>query len=282
VGSGQSGKEARAISKVPRQEKGSSHEGQTMTIALGIPHAPWVDGRTASLKRLELALGTDLVDIETEQSGVIGRLFSDREPNWSWSHKLWAWGLDTGADHLLQLQDDVIVDANFWPNLKSMLAAVPGEIIGLESVHPASKMIYDNGGNWYTTADGLIGVGYVIPRYVLRELLEWRETKLRPGAYQAISEDTLIDVFCLSTGRKVWHPVPTIIDHDIVLASTYGNDWHTHRRPEVTTVRGAEARGYEVKDVPHLGRFYDGTPRMCRRWVKNFHMSDYERTMVTP
>ena len=185
---------------------------------------------------------------------------------------------ETGAGHLLQLQDDVIVDGQFWPNLRAMLAAVPDQIIGLESVHQASQMLYEAGHNWYTTNDGLIGVGYVIPRDVLRMFLEWRATMLRPEGYKHVSEDTLIDMFCLSTGRKVWHPIPTIIDHDTDLPSTYGNDSHTHRRPAMTTVRGAKARDYSGR-AHHLGRFYELTPRMCRRFVKGYHAEDMVRAL---
>ena len=261
---------------------------ESVTFSLAIPHCPWVPERVESVQRLERLLGIRHFDQDAGRDYVIpGRRphqytdhvawFTDREPNHSWSGKLWKWGYSTGATHLVQLQDDVIVDANFWPNLRAMCEAVPDQIIGLESVHPLSRQVYDNGGNWYTTADGLIGVGYVLPRAVLAELLEWRSARLRPGAIEAISEDTLIDVFCMSTGRKVWHPVPTIIDHDVAMASTYGNDKHAHRRPLVTTVGGDVVHGYGVGDVPHLGRFYQTTPRLCRRWVKGFSVQELER-----
>lgn len=249
------------------------------SIALGIPHTPWNAPRIETMDRLRTQLGN---------RPAYYREFTEKEPNHSWSTKLWAWGLATGADYLLQLQDDVQVTNEFWPHLRMMLEAVPDQIIGLESVHPVSQMLYERGGSWYTTADGLIGVGYVFPRDVLFEFMAWRQNKLRPGAIYAISEDTMIDVFCMATGRKVWHPVPTIIDHDVSLSSTYGNDHHSHRRPVVTTVRGAISRsnwmrtpittGHEYT-APHMGRFYQMTPRLCRRWVKDFHMADFERAL---
>ena len=237
-----------------------------MTIALGIPHTPWVPARVESMARLHKQLG--------DLSHVSVRLFTDREANFSWSHRLWQWGYETGSDHLLQLQDDVIIDTNFWPNLRAMLAAVPDQIIGLESVHPVADMLHKAGQNWYTTADGLIGVGYVIPRDVLRTFLEWRASEVRAEGWKQVSEDTLIDMFCMSTKRRVWHPSCTIIDHDVSMASTYANDAHTHRRPVVTTVRGAVAGGWEYKSVPHMGRFYELTARACRRHVRGFHVED--------
>jgi hypothetical protein len=41
-------------------------------------------------------------------------------------------------------------------------------------------------------------------------------------------------MWCIAEGHDVWHPIPTIIDHDTTIASTYANDDHAHRRPTVT------------------------------------------------
>jgi len=42
----------------------------------------------------------------------------------------------------------------------------------------------------------------------------------------------------------------------------------------VTTVRGAVAPDWTVKSVANMGRFYEMTARMCRRFVKDFHAED--------
>jgi hypothetical protein len=256
------------------------------TVALAIPHTPWIPERVKSLARLESQLGSLMgpgpIRPDWTPWGGPGRLFAGREPNWSWSEKLWTWGIETECDYLLQLQDDAIVGPDFWADLRTMLHWVPDQIIGLESVHPASRLIHDQGGSWYTTSDGLIGVGYAFPRPALIEFDHWRKTRLRAGSRQQINEDTLVNLFCLSTGRRVWHPVPTIIDHDIALASTYGNDLHTHRAPIITTVRGAKSGTWysDSRPVPHMGRFYSGTPRACRRYVKDFHLTDLDAAMA--
>jgi hypothetical protein len=253
-----------------------------MTIALGIPHTPWVPERVKSVNRLAHALGFGWGEsgVYYEQKNIHAfRPFTDREPNWSWSERLWRWGYETGAAHLLQLQDDVIVDGDFWSHLKRMLEVVPDQVIGLESVHNACAMLRDAGHHWYTTSDGLIGVGYVLPHAVLKEFLEWRATCLRPNAYTQVSEDTLIDMFCLSTHRRVYHPVVTIIDHDTGLSSTYGNDDHTHRRPALSTVRGDGPADWSSTMIPHLGRFYELTARACRRHVLGFHADDMIRAL---
>jgi hypothetical protein len=49
-----------------------------------------------------------------------------------------------------------------------------------------------------------------------------------------LSEDTMLGLWCAVTRRKVYHPIPTPIDHDTSIPSTYGNDEHHYRKPLVT------------------------------------------------
>lgn len=232
------------------------------TIALAIPHAAWLADRCQTMARLKEQLGN---------RPAFYREFTDRAPNWVWSEELWSWGLGTGADYLLQLQDDVIVDPKFWPYLRMMLDAVPDQIIGLETAHPLAMQLHSMGHEWCTTSEGLVGVGYVIPQQILGEFILWR-SKLSPAAIQNITEDTLIDVFCVCTGRRVWHPIPTIIDHDVEVRSIYGNDHHSNRRPSVTTLDGVEPKDWsKTSSPPHLGTFYGATvPRLAEQWVHGF------------
>jgi hypothetical protein len=232
----------------------------TITFHLAIPHTPWVPARVESFDRLGAQLGFGPTEHEYIRSLAT---YTVREPNWSWSGRMWVEAYDTSPaapSHFLQLQDDVIVGADFWPDLHDIVSACPDEIIGLETAHPVARILGECGEPWCTTSDGLIGVGYVIPMPLLGEFLRWRGG-LPAGAIESISEDTLIDVFCIDTGRKVWHPIPTIIDHDVSIASTYGNDRHGHRRPVMSTVQGCKAnhsRWKVPKEVWHLGSFYGG------------------------
>lgn len=256
-----------------------------ITIALAIPSAAdWMPDRAASLVRLHEGLG--IVGFRKDGSPATRdpwpvthyREFRDREPNGEWSRKLWTWGLETGADFLLQIQDDVIVTPRFWDHLSAMLAAVPRQIIGLETVHDRSKQLHASGVRWCTTADGLVGVAYVLPRQVLDTFLRWSASGLVEG-WQA-DEDMLIDCFALATGQRIWHPLPTIIDHDVSLVSNYGHENHTHRRPPVTLVGhpdGWQPHDWTPNGTPHLGLFYEHTPALCRRIVKGFGEAEYWR-----
>jgi len=208
----------------------------TISIALAVPHTDWIPERVESCARLTSALGLNaygapVTDIPVTES----RLFSDRESNRVWSQKLFRWALDTGASHLLQIQDDAIVAPRFWPILRAMIEAQPDRIIGLEATHPLIPVQHRAGRRWYRD-QWLIGVGYVFPCAQLDHYVDW--CAINPERVDKTNEDSLISEWSHETGRYIWHPIPTIIDHDIGVPSTYGNDAHhefsMYRRPLVT------------------------------------------------
>lgn len=195
------------------------------TIALGIPHTPWVEARAKSMDRLMRQLsdrpGWGPYELRT---------FTDREPNWSWSLKLWRWAYETGADWCLQLQDDVEVAPCFWPALRAMLGALPSEagIVGLSVTHPMAIEIARQGHRWFKTPSMLIGWAYAIRRDMLGAFLETRIDGAEPPC-----EDVELGRFAFEHGG-VWHPCPTLCDHDTSIPSSYDNDHHATRRPPVT------------------------------------------------
>lgn len=239
------------------------------SIALSITHAPWIPERVENMRKLrDLRGGAEFYHEETE-----------RCPNWVWSENQWRWALDTLADYAVFLQDDLRVAPDFWKALSHMLQEVPHDVICLYNGHPATRTLAREGYRWCTTADGLVGMGYVFPRAALQEFITWRTFALKPLAVEHITEDTLIDVWCVATGRKVLHPIPTIIDHIVELDSSYGNDSHRYRRPAVTW-EDAKMLGEFREGTPHLGRFYRGLHWVAKRWLKEFdpkRMHEVER-----
>jgi hypothetical protein len=113
-----------------------------------------------------------------------------------------------------------------------MVAARPDDVIGLQGAHPKFPALAAKGVRW-AKSQWLVGVGYVIPVDVVRALLMYRDG-LGAAVVQNTNEDDLISRFCVATQRHVWHPIPTIIDHDTHVRSTYANDSHEHRRATVT------------------------------------------------
>lgn len=89
-----------------------------------------------------------------------------------------------------------------------------------------------------------------------------------PGAALKISEDTLIGLCAMARGRRIFHPTPTIIDHDLSIKSTYGNDIHRHRRPYATWHDfDRSTLDCDASKAVHLGRFYPSNHWLCRQYV---------------
>lgn len=239
------------------------------SFALGITNTPWISARRESFARLVAALGcsdvgASLVARDERAAPWIAssRIFNEREPNHSWSRKMWAWAHEQStATHALFLQDDVWPAGNFWPALRAMVKAAPDEIIGLEAAHPAGAALARRGARWYATRAWLIGPGYVFPRELLGELLRWRARQPRMRILNT-NEDSLINEWCVETGRRVLHPIPTIINHDITIASTYANDTHTHRRPTVMWTDGKQY-GFELAHLESVD-FWLARPEVTR------------------
>ena len=195
-----------------------------MTFALAIPHTPWVPARVESCKRVR-----PLMDGE----GVISsRVFSDRAPNWQWSLEMWRWFVAQDAEWCVQLQDDVVPHPRFWQCLAAMLEGAPdARFVGLHAGHPSGPALAARGTRWYRTRAWVVGVGWVMHRDLVRELVAWREAHEEHA--RRTNEDDLIGQFLAQRGDYAWHPMPSIIDHDVTVPSTYANDTHPNRRPSV-------------------------------------------------
>ncbi len=242
------------------------------TLALGIPHLP---DRGARDERLHALLG--VIDSGAGYPERL-RVFTDREPNAVWSKKMWTWGLETGAEFFLTLQDDSdLMPEGFWPAIHAMLTVLPkGAALGLSAVHPEAIKVRAQGHRWYRTQSWLVGWGYGLWREDLEALLEFREELGDDAA--ALNEDQLVNVFISATGRSTWHPIPSIVDHDTSLESNYGNDAHTCRR---TVVRWDGYRPGELA-APEFWRLQGGTAPPLLGMAVNPGLSSIDLVVATP
>lgn len=258
-------------------------------IALAISHTPWIEGRGVSYARLIEQLDKRGPHGEPFDECVVAfHVEQERMPNPEWSERMWRWAVEQDCTHCLFLQDDVRVAPNFWAALRAMLEAHPDAIIGLQTLHPIGAALFaGERKRWVTTSDGLVGVGYCWPREELAKFLDWRKECLEPTAFEFtggkvnLSEDTMQGIYCLVTGRRIFHPMPTIMDHDTALGSTYGNDDHEARRSPLVWERFPDldltAGWDEAGEVPHAGRFYEVSPFIAKQWVKGITDGDLLR-----
>ena len=211
------------------------------TIALAVPHTPWVPERAKSMDRLRKSLATTRgVGDDRPMEWDSYREFTEQAPNHVWSMDMWEWLRDTKADWALQLQDDVQVAPFFWKSLRAMLAAVPSDamVIGLANAHPAAPELFRRGARWFLSPGNVIGWAYAMRHEALARFLADRASY--DDGFRMMNEDEQIGEWCRRVQLPVWHPVPTIVDHDTTIPSTYKNDHHTLKRPPVTWTDGTE------------------------------------------
>jgi len=244
------------------------------SFALSITHCPWIPARAHSMSLLRTALG---VHGDRCDHAVAYHEESQRAPWWLWSENQWRWGAEQSASHVVFLQDDAVAMPRFWEALAAMVSARSRDVISLHCIHPATMTLARKSVRWASTADGLIGLGYVFPTDALRAFLAWRPVHLRSGAAQELSEDSHINVWAVSTDRRILHPIPTVIDHETRIAST--NADQTAGRPRVIWSDG-DICGWKIEDMlhhkfwggpcVHLGRQYGKTHWAARMVVPSF------------
>ncbi len=242
-----------------------------MMFSLAISHTPWVPERVASMKRLQDSL-SDAPDAY--------EVFSDKAPNHVWSEQMWRWSVAQDVEWCVFLQDDAVVAPEFFYRMRQLVNDAAGacclDIIGLQVAHPAAYPLALEGCRGFTTTDGLVGVGYAIRRTALDEFLTWRAFYLKEGAVENITEDSLVGLWAAVTGRRIYHPIPTIVDHDTAIASTYDNADHANRHSRVRWDTKLPETCTTSTRVPHMGCFYQSTPHLARQWVKGLEDATFK------
>ena len=217
-------------------------------IALGIPHAIWLPERRDSMAVLRSQLGYEegtTASFRIDDTGVHDMIdvceFTEKETNREWARRMWAWAVSTPADFFVTLNDDSRVAPNFWPVLRAMIQVLPREsILGLAAQHPEGPELYAAGFDWYRTHAWAVGWGYGMWVSDLAEFCQW-ELAQPDSRWEGKGEDSVINEWVVETDRECWHPLPSIVDHDTNLRTTYNsNDQHEFREGSMSCV-GMEA-----------------------------------------
>lgn len=221
------------------------------TIAISIVCADHIPERKAALHRLLVALSEVPHHIETGKKTC-------RE----WSEGQWDGAVSAsvshGSSHGLFLNDDLILCPNFIHHVRAAMAAKPDEVVSFHPNHPGARVAYERRLAWITSNDGLVGTAYCVPMDLLAEFLQWRKEKMLPEALDAYSEDGQINLWCMDTGRRIWHTVPGLFVHDPRVASLYNHDDNPLKQ---STVGFHEVELDSVKwdtDALHVGNVYVG------------------------
>lgn len=152
------------------------------------------------------------------RTGLIYREETDRAPNNVWSRRMWGWAAAQPTTHSVFLQDDLLVSPDFWSVVEAMVRAVPNRVINLIANHPMSQRAQAEGHAWFRMCEAL-GAGYIVPTPLLAAFLDSYD-RLDPAFVAASCEDYLLSRWVCSSGRKVWCPVPTVIQTRSEIATT--------------------------------------------------------------
>lgn len=208
-------------------------------VSLGIIHAAHAPERAAMLERLAV----DLTPLPRWLAAQ--RVHGERESPRDWARRAWRWAVSTDATFHVIINDDVRLAPMFWPALAAMLAAMPDDaVLGLGTVSPGQRDACKRGERWLRDGHGVVGWAYGMFTWQLELLLE-REAAL-PAAHRSPGhdeckpgceywhEDSWMNATLAELQLAVWHPIPSIVDHDTSIPSLYGNDHHKHRTAPVT------------------------------------------------
>ena len=210
-----------------------------ITACLGIIHAAHLPERRRSMNRLRSTLWP-LPEWVTHY-----REHHEHEDPRSYHARSWRWAVATGADFSLVLNDDAIPAPFFWDALAAILDSFPARtVLGLACVDPCQREWADRGERYFHIGQTSVGWGVGLWRQELQILIDelWKlpPDHRSPHSHDACPPDCALwhedawanEVF-RAHDREVWHPIPSILDHDTSLPSTYASDHHKTRRPAV-------------------------------------------------
>ena len=229
------------------------------TVSLSIIHAAHMPERQRSLDRLlsQLApsppwLLATLIHRERE-------LPRDPKTGFGWASRAWAAasrGPASGAEFHLFLNDDVLPSPTFWTSLQAILRWLPqNAALGLGTVDPIQRIERDAGKRY--CHPGIVGWGYGLWHHHIRKVssteMDLPDDHRSPHSHDECPadchwwhEDAWLTEFLHDENVEIWHPIPSILDHDTTVLSAYDNDHHKNRTAQV------HWRDYSESDLTSL------------------------------
>jgi len=242
---------------------GERHTDTSFLVA--VLHNPKSAARRAALEALRKRVRIDLVE-------------SGPGPEHEFNGRRWLDALNLarrlGCLHVVFLDDDVIVCDRFAERCEKIIAARPAEVIALHTSLPSARAAFDVGEHWLTSLDGVLGPANIWPVRVLEAFLAWRSSSaLKPGTVEAsgrFGSDALAGMFCAEMDRRVFHPIPTIVMHDLSLETSFAGNEATPGRQ--TTCNFSEVplpdNWEQSSPVRHTGGWFLGMPGLRAAYCK--------------
>jgi hypothetical protein len=238
-----------------------------VSVAFLIMHCPAFPGRADTALAVGHALSRDLGPVverepwENHPSMWSMRVDPGKSGAWSTARRCWEAGLEMGRDFIVLLNDDALLPVGFVQAATDALEAAnarsPRDPVCFYTAHPKAEEAAKNGLAWYTTPDGLVGVGCGMHRENVKEFLAWHDANF-VGDH---TDDGRINLWAMATGRRIFTTLPSLVGHQLPDESTVGNTHHDYRQPAVPPpddVTGLFRHRWTDSPIARFGRQYLG------------------------
>lgn len=221
-----------------------------------ILHAAFAPERAMLLERVRAGVGSHecMVWNDRKAQGSLGPYLEAMR-----------FAVTTNFTHIVCLPDDAILPTGFAGALRRAIESKPDEVLCFQSNHSGADVAWTQGASWYTTTDGFTGFGGTFPKALLVEFLAWYDASVEAPGVDAhgspcgANADEAVNLWAISTGRRIYKALPSLVDHDLGVRSLDGHeaqneDGSVLRKP-VVFADDANAVTYDGPTV-HLGRTY--------------------------
>lgn len=235
-------------------------------MKIAIANAGWMPERKATTERLLSQVTSTNTKVFTSER---------REHASIWARRIWEW-CARQDDHVVVLNDDVMLHPQFTPIVRAIVQAVPDEIISLHTQAPLAPQYAAKGHHWIRCY-WLTGPAYILPPGAARALLDWDA----PWDFLSrVNEDNVAIHWAWENQRPIYSTIPAIAHHDTDTKSTLGYEGHPFRTPSVPwthfTPQGADLTDpafWQVQDPPWVPNPWMTPPGLdlLRRILKAGH-----------
>lgn len=228
-----------------------------MKLAILIMHCPVIPGRPEAYERL-------CEQLESPDDNVYTVVDEDRAGAWPTARNCWEIGIDlprVGNEYVIVLNDDAWVSKGFADAALAALEAAntrsPRDPVCFYTANERAAEAHAKGAAFYSTPDGLVGVGCGMHRENVKEFLAWHDANF-VGEH---TDDGRINLWAMATGRRILTTLPSLVGHQLPDESTQGNERDSFRTPAVPPpddVTGLDPLRWEADPIARFGRQYVG------------------------
>lgn len=217
-----------------------------------VAHAAWSAERRASLKRLAELLRED--PWVSQSKGP--------EHASIWGRRAWEWVAEQD-EHVLVLNDDVLVHPELRRICEAMIEAVPDECLSLHT-NILGAAAEEMAGHHWARCYWYTGPAVILPPARARSLLSW--VYGTPWSFLSmVNEDNAAIHWAWAERRPFWAAIPAPVIHDTAVPSTLGYDGHPDRVPTVPWT--AERFGAAKLTEPAWWRVEAPPPLVANPWM---------------